>query len=82
MNRNLLLSLAYASALLIGSSTEQKESGTPALFSTKEAAEKAAQTFNCTGAHKMGEKWMPCEKHVDNDGNHQKLGGHGSHHNH
>ena len=31
------------------------------LFKTKEEAEKAAEKYGCIGAHKMGEKWMPCE---------------------
>ncbi len=35
----------------------------PALFDTKVEAEQAAKKFNCTGAHKMGEKWMPCKSH-------------------
>ena len=33
------------------------------LFDTKEEAEKAASKFGCIGAHKMGNKWMPCETH-------------------
>ncbi len=35
----------------------------PDLFNTKEEAEKAAPKFNCIGAHKMGNKWMPCKMH-------------------
>ena len=31
------------------------------LFKTKEEAEKAATRYGCVGAHKMGEKWMPCK---------------------
>tara|TARA_B100000886_G_scaffold174234_1_gene119262 strand:- start:218 stop:640 length:423 start_codon:yes stop_codon:yes gene_type:complete len=31
------------------------------LFNTKEQAEKFASKYGCTGAHKMGKKWMPCE---------------------
>lgn len=35
-----------------------------ALYPTQAAAEKAAkQHFNCIGAHKMGDQWMPCAKH-------------------
>ena len=33
------------------------------LFHTKAAAEKAAKKFGCSGAHKMGRKWMPCSMH-------------------
>ena len=29
----------------------------------KEAAEKAAAEYGCTGAHRMGKKWMPCSMH-------------------
>jgi hypothetical protein len=38
--------------------------GVPALYPTQAEAEKAAKLhFNCTGAHKMGDHWMPCAKH-------------------
>ena len=33
------------------------------LFSTKQEAEKAALKYGCVGAHKMGNKWMPCMMH-------------------
>ncbi len=32
----------------------------PALYATKAEAEKAAKLFKCSGAHPMGDKWMPC----------------------
>jgi len=35
------------------------------MYATKAEAEKAASKFNCTGAHPMGDKWMPCAKHGD-----------------
>ena len=38
-----------------------KETLMPELFKTKEDAEKAASKYGCIGAHKMGERWMPCE---------------------
>ena len=41
----------------------EKELMMPELFMTKEEAEKAARKYGCFGAHKMGEKWMPCRKH-------------------
>tara|TARA_Y100001968_G_scaffold55934_2_gene47115 strand:- start:1771 stop:1992 length:222 start_codon:yes stop_codon:yes gene_type:complete len=63
MQKSFLLSFIFGSFLLMGCSTESKKSGTPALFNTKAEAEKAANQFNCTGAHKMGDKWMPCKKH-------------------
>ena len=34
-----------------------------ALYETKEEAKKAAVKYGCVGAHKMGEKWMPCKMH-------------------
>ena len=52
------------SFLLMGCSFNSKTNGTPALFETKEEAEKASKNFNCAGAHKMGDKWMPCESHA------------------
>ena len=33
------------------------------LFKTREEAENMAKTMNCEGAHKMGDKWMPCNSH-------------------
>ena len=44
--------------------------GVQALYPTKAAAEKAAKDFHCTGAHQMGDKWMPCAKHGDGHGSH------------
>ena len=38
-------------------------SAVPATFATKAEAEKAAKQFHCTGAHQMGDKWMPCDRH-------------------
>ena len=31
------------------------------IFNTKQEAEKAASKYGCIGAHKMGNKWMPCK---------------------
>ena len=57
---NLLLSAAGLAAPATGSG------GVPALYPTQAEAEKAAKLhFNCTGAHKMGNQWMPCAKHGD-----------------
>ena len=39
----------------------KKEIIMPSLFKTKSEAEKAAAKYGCIGAHKMGEKWMPCQ---------------------
>ena len=33
------------------------------VFNTKKEAEEAASKYGCTGAHKMGNKWMPCKMH-------------------
>ena len=40
-----------------------EETKVPALFETRKEAKKAAKSFNCTGAHKMGNKWMPWATH-------------------
>ena len=57
---NLLFSAAGLAAPAAGSG------GVPALYPTQAEAEKAAKLhFNCTGAHKMGNQWMPCAKHGD-----------------
>ena len=57
---NLLFSAAGLAAPAAGSG------GVPAMYATQAEAEKAARLhFNCTGAHKMGDQWMPCAKHAD-----------------
>ena len=33
------------------------------LFNTREEAENMTKYLNCEGAHKMGNKWMPCNSH-------------------
>ena len=44
-------------------SNSKKENVSSNLYNTKQEAEKAASKFGCTGAHKMGNKWMPCKMH-------------------
>tara|TARA_B100000700_G_C14814446_1_gene746810 strand:- start:693 stop:914 length:222 start_codon:yes stop_codon:yes gene_type:complete len=63
MPREVLLPIALVSTLIIGCTSESGRNGTPSLFDTKAEAEKAAIQFNCIGAHKMGDKWMPCAEH-------------------
>ncbi len=67
---------------IMGCSTNSESSSTRALFDTREEAAKAAKNFNCTGAHKMGNKWMPCKSHdAHEEGEeHQKHSGHHHHH--
>ena len=40
-----------------------KENTKPDLFNTKDEAKNAASKYGCFGAHKMGNKWMPCKMH-------------------
>ena len=44
----------------------KKQIKMPMLFDTKEQAEKEAYKFDCEGAHRMGDKWMPCSMHKHN----------------
>ena len=44
-------------------SNSSKENMMSDLFNTKREAEKAASKYGCIGAHKMGNKWMPCKMH-------------------
>ena len=60
--------------------TSKVEEKTPALFDTRREALKAAKSFNCTGAHKMGDKWMPCATHESHENANKKHTHH--HHNH
>ena len=71
----IILSISFS---LIGCSDNSQTQGTPSLFETKREAEKAAKDFNCTGAHKMGDKWMPCKSHDA----HEKGEKHEEHHHH
>ena len=41
----------------------KKEKIMPVFYKTKKEAEAAATRYGCLGAHKMGEKWMPCKMH-------------------
>ncbi len=65
----------------MGCTSNSHSSGTPSLFETKIEAEKAAKNFNCTGAHKMGNKWMPCKRHETNYET-EKDQSHKGHHHH
>ena len=49
---------------------------------TRKEAEKAAQNFNCTGAHEMGDKWMPCATHEAHKSSHNKNKKDHNHHHH
>ena len=44
-------------------SNSKKETMISDLYKTKEEAEKAASKRGCIGAHRMGDRWMPCEMH-------------------
>ncbi len=70
MTPKLFLSFAFITLFsipVIGCSNSTKEGVMPALFETKREALKAAKDFGCTGAHKMGDQWMPCEMHGDHE---------------
>ncbi len=65
-----LISLAASS--VVGAAAQANTGGVPALYATKAEAEAAAkQHFNCTGAHQMGNQWMPCTTHGQPSGNAQ-----------
>ena len=66
----------------LGYTSKVEETKTPALFDSKREAEKAAQSFNCTGAHKMGNKWMPCATHEAHENSHDKKAKDHDHHHH
>ena len=52
------------------------QGGTKAMFATKAEAEAAAKHFNCKGAHKMGNQWMPCASHGEASGGHASPAAH------
>ena len=75
----IIISVSFS---LMGCSGNSQKHGTPALFETKAEAEKSAKNFNCIGAHKMGDKWMPCESHAHHEEaeKHESHNGHDHHH--
>ena len=80
--RPIFTTLIFSISLsLMGCSGNSQMNRTPALFETKAEAVKAAKDFNCTGAHKMGDKWMPCKSHEDHEKT-EKHGSHKGHHHH
>ena len=74
-----IVSILIMSLSIIGCSNNSESNKTRALFETREEAEKAAKNFNCTGAHKMGNKWMPCKSHDAHEKG-AKHDGHQHHH--
>ncbi len=82
MKRTFILSPFILITLLFGvGCTSKVEEKKPVLFDTKREALKAAKSFNCTGAHKMGDKWMPCANHKSHENAKKKNHTH-QHHNH
>ena len=73
----IFLSISFS---IMGCSNNSQTNGTPAIFETKIEAENAAKHFNCTGAHRMGEKWMPCMSHADHEERDQHSTHNGNHH--
>ncbi|NDC36030.1 MAG: hypothetical protein EBZ51_11830 [Synechococcaceae bacterium WB9_2_112] len=63
MKRLILIALATACWPAVASAQHTNSGAVPAMYATKAEAEKAASRFNCTGAHQMGNQWMPCAKH-------------------
>lgn len=56
--------LALALAACLPAAAQAQHGAVPALYATQAEAEKAASAhFNCTGAHRMGDQWMPCSQH-------------------
>ncbi len=68
--RKFFLLITFSLSLLLNLSCSKKpikkEMKMPMLFDTKEQAEKEAYKFDCEGAHRMGDKWMPCSMHKHN----------------
>jgi len=76
---SLLASVAGLMVALGSASASAQQAGhgaQKAMFATKAEAEAAAKTFHCTGAHKMGDQWMPCANHVETTGSHSSPSAH------
>jgi hypothetical protein len=66
---SLLGVVGLASLAPMGLAAHANKSGVPALYATRAEAEEAARKhFNCSGAHAMGQQWMPCAKHGPSSG--------------
>ena len=63
MKRLLLLVFATAWLPSVACAQHNSSGAVPAMYATQAEAEKAAPKFNCSGAHQMGDQWMPCAKH-------------------
>jgi len=56
--------IALATGIQLIGAAQANTGGVPAMYATKAEAEAAAKKhFNCTGAHQMGNQWMPCATH-------------------
>ena len=56
--------IAIATGIQMPAAAQANTGGVPAMYATTAEAEAAAKKhFNCTGAHPMGNQWMPCAKH-------------------
>ena len=84
MKQTLILAPFFLITFLfsLGCTSKVEGTKTTALFDSKREAEKAAQNFNCTGAHKMGDKWMPCATHEAHESSHDKNKKDHNHHHH
>ena len=54
----------------------QGQAAQRALFNSRAEAEAAARHFNCEGAHRMGNQWMPCASHAGASGQNAKPSHH------
>tara|TARA_B100000700_G_C14327124_1_gene526418 strand:+ start:90 stop:335 length:246 start_codon:yes stop_codon:yes gene_type:complete len=78
--RKALLTIFLIVPLLMACSPKSSDTKMQSMFKTKEEAEQAAKNFNCAGAHKMGDKWMPCKSHKSHEKDKTKSShGHGHH---
>jgi len=68
----LAVGFSVATSSALGASAQANSGAVPAMYATKAEAEAAAKHhFNCTGAHQMGNQWMPCTSHGQSSGNAQ-----------
>jgi hypothetical protein len=64
--------IAITTGIQLIGAAQANTGGVPAMYATKAQAEAAAKKhFNCTGAHPMGDQWMPCATHGQSNGNTQ-----------
>ena len=68
---SLRLMISACALVLLGAAVNaQNDQPKQAMFKTEAEAQAAAPEFGCEGSHRMGEMWMVCANHTDDNSHH------------